>query len=186
MRGWFSVSVFVALVGGLPACGPANGTGFLVSGQVALTDTAGTTRTGYTFAQQIRIDPTLPADASVGFTGICQTGPNGRSVRIQSVGGDALGLNTLAITMPDWSTDTCANCAHGSVAATLGTTAFTGSEQRGSASSQCTFTAVRRGTFGMQLDMSCAGLTAAGDPRSLSLQGSLTLDGCDGPGSMVR
>ncbi len=168
------------------ACGPDNGLGFYALGSVrgTITDATGTpTTTGFDFQQMSRIDPTLPAGSSAGFTGTCQIGPNGRSVHIQQVGAaDTHGLTEIAVNLPAWEQDTCTNCQHGTVTATVGGAAFTGAENRGtSGQSACTFTADRRGSYGMQLAISCSGLTATSDPRTVAIESNLTLDGCDGP-----
>lgn len=168
------------------ACGPENGSGFYAQGSVhaVVNDPASTaTATGFAFQQQSRIDPNLPSGSTTGFTGTCQIGTTTRTARITQVGNpDPRGLNEFTFTMPSWDQDTCTNCQHGTVSLTIGTATFSGSEMRGNATgSPCTFTAERRGSFGMQVGIACTGLTASGDSRTVDLDTSLTLDGCDAP-----
>jgi hypothetical protein len=176
----------LGLVATLAACGPENGSGFFAQGSVraVVNDPASTaTSTGFTFQQQSRIDPNLPAGATAGFSGTCQIGTSTRTARITQVGNpDPRGLNEFSFTMPAWDQDTCNTCEHGTVNLTIGTSTFTGTEVRGgTAPSQCTFNAERRGSFGMQVGIACHGLTASGDARSVDLDTTLTLDGCDAP-----
>ena len=181
-----SIIVPFVFCAALAACGPDNGLGFTALGSVSatVTDATGTpTTTGFDFMQSSRVDPTLPQGSTVGFTGTCQIGPNGRTLQVQQVGGaDARGLTAIAVTMPGWDQDTCTNCQHGTMTATVGGVAFVGSEQRGNnLPSPCSFTTVRRGSYGMQMTVTCMGLTATGDPRHVDVATNLTLDGCDGP-----
>jgi hypothetical protein len=180
----FGLAAATALVG---ACAPENGTGFYALGSIraTVTDATGTpTTTGFEFAQQSRIDPSLPAGSTTGFTGTCQLGTTGRTVHITQVGpaNDTNGLTEFSLTLPSWEQDTCTNCDHGSVALTIGGATFSGADVRGgSTPSACTFTTQRRGSFGMQLDATCTGLGATADPRHVDLHTTLTLDGCDSP-----
>jgi hypothetical protein len=93
-------------------------------------------------------------------------------------GASAFAVN---VTLPPWDQDSCTSCQHGQIQVTQGTTQWDGTEVRGSGMSQCTFTATRQGSFDMHLDVTCSGLTAAGDTRTLDVSGSLSLQGCDGP-----
>ncbi len=171
----------------LAACGPDNGLGFYVGGTVRATVTnGGVTTTGFDIAQSSRVDPTLPSGATSGFTGTCQIGPNGRSLRLQQIGGNSLGMTEMSLTMPAWDQDTCTSCLHGTFNAVIGGATFTGTEQRGTTPTQCTITTDRRGSFGMLVHASCTGLTATGDPRSVDIATDLTLDECDGPSTSGR
>ncbi|MEI8256107.1 MAG: hypothetical protein WCJ30_10595 [Deltaproteobacteria bacterium] len=167
----------------LAACGPDNGLGFYAGGNVRATVTDnGVTTTGFDIAQSSRVDPTLPSGATTGFTGTCQIGPNGRSLRLQQVGGNSLGMTEMSLTMPAWDQDTCTNCLHGTLTTIIGGVTFTGTEQRGATTpTACTFTTDRRGSFGMQVHMGCTALSATGDPRRVDISSDLTLDECDGP-----
>ena len=167
---------------GLSACA-GDGLGFTASGEMVATATdpaaPGPTRYGFSFAGQ-RVDPTLTAGMAGGVTGTCRVGPSGREVRLESVGGPASQLRALRITMNDWADDACTDCLHGTASVTIGPTVFTAEDRRVGGRSACTVTAQRVDSLGMTVQVSCPGLSAAGDPRSVNLAGQLTLQSCDG------
>lgn len=161
------------------ACAPNNG--FLVQGTVGVSINEGSgapTVTGFSFPPSTQVDPALPSGRSTGFIGTCSVGPNGRSVVLQRIGGDQLGLQSATFTMPDWSSDTCANCQRGTVNFVVGSTSFVGTHTAGQ-SSPCQFSAARTGSYDMQLQVQCRGVSSGS--RSADLDVSLSLDLCSGP-----
>ena len=176
-------SVLLAVVT-LAACGSGNDVGFTALGSLDATASSPTggqlTRTGFRFDQTTRIDPTLPAGDSAGFTGQCQVGPDARRVTIRRLPSDGFALNEATITLPSW--DACGtDCHDGQIAATLGTVAFTGSRAGATSAANCSFTATRHGSYGMELAVQCAALHAEGDARTVAINAQLTLNECDGP-----
>jgi hypothetical protein len=162
-------------------CGPGNGTGFVAQGTVGVTLREGTgapSTTGFSFAAQTRIDPTLPQGRSDGFIGTCSVGPNARSVVLQRVGGDRMGLESITFTLPDWTQDTCASCTRGTVSLVVAGANYTGTETAG-ATSACQFRPSRTGSFDMRLQVQCRGLATG--TRSADLDVDLSLDQCNGP-----
>jgi hypothetical protein len=170
----------------LAHCGGNSGTGFYATGSVLIQFTDGAMApfdTGLRFTSQMRVDPTLPAGRSAGVIGSCAVGPNSRTVELDQLGGEAIGFKSITVTMPDWSQDSCTNCQHGTVQFVVGSTMFTGTEMRTSAApAQCQFNATRRGSYGMDLTVSCAMLDNNGKRATLNTQ--LSLDSCNG--SMTR
>jgi hypothetical protein len=162
-------------------CGPGNGTGFTAQGsvRVALREgSAAPTNSGFTFASQVRVDPTLPAGRADGFVGTCSVGPNERSVVLQRIGGDRVGLESVTFTLPDWSQDSCASCTRGTVSFVAGGAQFVGNEVAGSAS-PCQFRTSRSGSFDMRLQVQCRALQSGA--KSSDLDVDLSLDLCNGP-----
>lgn len=163
------------------AVGCAPSTGFIAQGHVTVTlqETSGTpSTTGFNFPPSTRIDPALPSGRSDGFIGTCSVGPNGRSVVLQRVGGDRMGLESATFTLPDWAQDTCASCNRGSASFVVGGASFTGSQTAG-ASSPCQFTTSRTGSFDMRLQVQCRGVQSG--TRTADLDVDLNLDLCNGP-----
>ncbi|MDP3273646.1 MAG: hypothetical protein Q8Q09_00520 [Deltaproteobacteria bacterium] len=183
MKNLSSLFAIAALTLSAAHCGPDNGSGFLVQGSIAVQippNTATEANTGFQFPPQTRIDPTLPSGRSTGYVGTCTVGSNTRSLTIDQIGGDQMGLRSITVSMPDWSQDTCTNCVRGTVTLNVGGTTFSGTDDRSmGASSPCTFTAARVGSFGMTLDLRCPSLQSAG--RIAALTTNLTLDACNGP-----
>ena len=141
-------------------CGPGNGAGFIAQGSVQIAvreGSAAPTSSGFTFASQVRVDPALPAGRADGFIGTCSVGPNERSVVLQRIGGDRVGLESITFTLPDWSQDTCASCTRGTVSFVAGGAQFVGNEVAG-ASSPCQFRTARSGSFDMRLQVQCRAL----------------------------
>ncbi len=163
------------------AVGCAPSTGFLAQGSVTVTlqeATGAPSTTGFNFPPSTRIDPALPSGRNDGFIGTCSVGPNGRSVVLQRVGGDRMGLESATFTLPDWSQDTCANCARGTASFVVAGASFSGSQTAGSASA-CEFTTSRQGSFDMRLQVQCRGLQSG--TRRADLDVNLNLDLCNGP-----
>lgn len=158
--------------------------GFEASGsvQATITDPSASTptETGFGLAQQTEIDPSLPSGATTGYTGTCDIGSSGRTLRITAIGASQYGLSEIDVSMPDWSQDSCTNCQYGSITATVGTTPFTGAENRsnGTTTGACTFNATANGSSGMTLGIQCNGMTATDDPRTLAVTANLSLQNC--------
>ena len=172
-------SIVTALAFIASGCAPS--TGFLAQGSVTVTlqgASGAPSTTGFNFPPQTRIDPALPSGRSDGFIGTCSVGPNGRSVVLQRVGGDNMGLESATFTLPDWSADTCASCQRGSASFVVAGANFTGSQTAGGASS-CEFTTSRQGSFDMRLQVQCRNLTSGA--RRADLDVDLNLDLCNGP-----
>jgi hypothetical protein len=161
-------------------CAPS--TGFLVQGTVSVAfreGSAAPTDSGFRFSPQRRVDPTLAQGTAGGIQGTCSLGPNGRSLLLQQVGGDARGLRSITFTLPDWSQDSCANCSRGSVTFAIGENSFTGAQTAGAAS-PCEFTPTRTSSaYGMKLRATCTGLTSGTTTANLAVD--LDLEQCDGP-----
>lgn len=161
-------------------CAPS--TGFLVQGTVAIAfrdGAAAPTDTGFRFAEQRRVDPSLPQSSAGGIQGTCSLGPSGRTIVLQQIGGDERGLRSITFTLPDWSQDTCASCSRGSVTFAVGQNSFTGNQTAG-ATSSCEFTPMRTSSsYGMKLRATCTNLTSG--TFSANLDVDLNLDACDGP-----
>jgi hypothetical protein len=173
------VAVMVVAAAG---CG-GNNVGFYARGSLRATVTqpgvAMPTETGFNFDDSYRVDPSI-AVSTPGFTGACQIGPTNRVVRLTRVGGDDLGMREVQITMPPWE-DTGTTCPRSTISITIGPTTFQGQEACGGAPGTCTFTATRRGSYGMDLNVRCLQLRASGDTRTVDFTGALNLDECDGP-----
>lgn len=169
----------------LSACA-GDGVGITANGELIATatspDSPATTDYGFRLMGQ-RVDPTLPSGSTGGVTGSCRVGPSGRELRLESVGGPVNQLQGLRVTLNDWSEDTCANCLHGTAQVTIGSLVFSAEDRRAAGASACTLTATRVGSLGMSVTANCAGLTAAGDPRTVALRGTMTVESCDGQDS---
>lgn len=174
-----SLGMMVATIG----CA-GNDVGFYAQGSLRATVTqpgvATPTTTGFEFATFTRIDPSIPANATSGFTGTCRVGPTERTLHLQRIGGDELGLREVTIALPSWEAAATA-CPRGQISLKIGPTTFTGQHDCDDARSTCTFTTARRGSYGMELSVQCPQLQAAGDNRRVEFTGQLILDECDGP-----
>src|SRR5262249_36243088 len=134
--------------------------------------------TGFRFPNATRIDTTLPAGAATGITGSCQVGPNGRTLHPPQVGAGPGGLHTVGVQLPPGGQAPTPNMLS-QTTLTIGPVAFTGPE--GAANSTCAFGTTRRGSFGMDLTITCQNITATGDSHSVNVTSTLALDECDGP-----
>ena len=163
-------------------CG-SDGVGFYANGtiQIALVDSAGMTgQTGFNLSQRTKIDFALPPGATHGYIGSCSVGPTMRAVHITGIGWEPQGLREVTITMPGWDQDQCTNCEHGQIQALIGDQAYTGTEDRGSGASKCTFSASPTDLHGMQFAIQCNGLATADNSRTAAITVALGLDDCDG------
>lgn len=177
-----SASLAALAVGGCAG----DGVGITANGELIATATSpdgpATTDYGFRLMGQ-RVDPTLPSGSTGGVTGSCRVGPSGRELRLESVGGPVNQLQGLRITLNDWSEDACTDCLHGTAQVTVGSLVFSAEDRRAAGASACTLSATRVGSLGMSVTANCAGLAAPGDPRTVALRGTMTVESCDGQDS---
>lgn len=163
-------------------CG-GNGAGYFISGTFAAAYTDPSTgqpaSPTFLFPNRTRIEGALPAGQTSGLVGQCMLS-NERVVRFQRIGATAGELTSVEVRLVDASEDNCTNCKHGEISLNLGSTTFRGEENRGNGNpTSCMFTTRPTDPTSFTLDIACAGLTAAGDPRTVTVSSSIALNECD-------